>query len=362
MTDAVAQSAPFDIRYLYIAGGLADGNGTCSSCASGCTSAGASCANSAGGCGWWACWQDDTLAPGQYLRTFLNKTAEMGQLPMITYYEILQASRVVEGSAEVTTAARSVALMTRFFADLRFLLQQVGTRKALLHVEPDFWGYAERLNSDPHQLAAAVASANATDCGAQEDSIAGLGRCVIAMVRKYAPNAKVGLHASAWGTGSDAMQNRDPSFAVRADAVNLANFLLACGAGDADFVAVDASDRDAGFYQSLGRDTFWDATDATLPSFAQAFAWTQALTERMRLPALWWQLPLGNMSLPDVNYAWKDNRVDYFFAHPAAVAATHSFGMVFGAGEAHQTNPSSDGGNLVRKTAALAAAGGQSCQ
>jgi len=359
MTDAVAESAPFDVRYMYLAGGLADGNGTCNSCDSSCTAGGVSCGTQGSACGWWGCWQDVSVPPGQYVRDLLSTTYEMGQIPMITYYEILQTSGVTEGAAEVTTAANDTALMTRFFNDFRFLLQQLGARTAFVHVEPDFWGYAEKLNQDPHQLAAAVAKANPTDCAAQEDSIAGLGRCVIAMARAYAPNVKIGLHASAWGTGNDAMQNRDPSFDIAADAQKLADFLIACGAGDADFVGVDASDRDAGYYRSIGQQVFWDATDATLPNFKQAFAWTQALTERLGKPALWWQLPLGNMSLPDVNLAWQDNRVDYFFSHPADVARTNAIGMLFGAGESHQTNPSSDGGNFVRKAQALAAAGGQ---
>jgi hypothetical protein len=361
MTDSVSAAAPFDVRYLYLAGGLADGAGTCSSCGS-CTAAGVSCANAAGGCGWWGCWQDDTKAPGQYVRDLLAKTQAAAQLPMITYYELLHTSRVAEGSPEVV-ALGDVALMTRFFNDWRFLLQDLGTRAAMLHIEPDLWGYAQKLNSDPHKLAAAVTRANPTDCAAQEDSVAGLGRCLIAMVRKYAPNAKVGLHASGWGTGIDATENRDPALDVAAEARKLGDFLLACGAGDSDYVVVEASDRDAGYYRSLGKNSFWDPTDVALPNFRQAFAWAKALTERMGKPALWWQLPLGNMSLPDVNNQWQDNRVDYFFAHPAEVARTNAFAMVFGAGESHQTNPSTDGGNLIGKVKSFSAAGGTAaCQ
>jgi hypothetical protein len=173
------------------------------------------------------------------------------------------------------------------------------------------------------------------------------------MVRKYAPNAKVGLHASGWGTGIDATENRDPALDVAAEARKLGDFLLACGAGDSDYVVVEASDRDAGYYRSLGKNSFWDPTDVALPNFRQAFAWAKALTERMGKPALWWQLPLGNMSLPDVN----------FFAHPAEVARTNAFAMVFGAGESHQTNPSTDGGNLIGKVKSFSAAGGTAaCQ
>jgi len=77
------------------------------------------------------------------------------------------------------------------------VLQKIGTRPALLHIEPDFWGYVEQLNSDPHAVAAKVTTANPTDCASYENSAAGVARCMIHMVRVYAPSAKVGLHASA---------------------------------------------------------------------------------------------------------------------------------------------------------------------
>src|SRR5258707_702829 len=66
------------------------------------------------------------------------------QIPMVTYYQILQASGVAEGSAEVTMAATNQTFMSRYYADWRFLLQKIGPSVAILHVEPDFWGYAEQ--------------------------------------------------------------------------------------------------------------------------------------------------------------------------------------------------------------------------
>jgi len=359
MSDAVAQSAPFDLRYVYLSGGFFDGAAPCSSCASGCTAGGQSCANSnPNGCAWWGCWQYDQDPPGAYLRSFVAGEQALAQVPMVTYYQILHASGAGEGAPEVAAAA-NVALMGRYFADWRFVLQSIGQSTAFLHVEPDFWGFAEQVNQDPHAIPAAVASANPTDCAGQEDSIAGLGRCLIAMARKYAPNARVGLHGSGWATKIDVLQNRSASLDVAGEADKLGAFLAGCGADQADFVVVDASDRDAGYYASIGQDRWWDATDATLPNFAQAFAWSSALAERVGRPIVWWQLPVGNMSLPDVATAWHDNRVDYFFAHTGALAASHGAAMAFGAGDGNQTTPSTDGGNLVAKTQAYAASGGQ---
>jgi hypothetical protein len=357
MTDATAAKAKADLRYLYLSGGIFDGNAPCNSCASGCTTSGTSCANTAG-CSWWGCWQYDQDPPGAYVRGFVSTAKTNGQIPMFTYYQILQASGVAEGSAEVG-AANNATFMARYFADFRFVLQNIGTDVAFVHIEPDFWGYAEQVNGNPHLIPAAVASANSTDCAGTENSIAGLGRCMIAMARKYAPKVRIGLHASAWGTNMDVLANTSASFNVPAEATKLADFLVECGAATGDFIVVDASDRDAGYYQSISRNTWWDTTNATLPNFTQAFTWAKALAETAGIGVLWWQLPVGNMSLANTANAWKDNRVDYFFGHTADLAASHSIGMAFGAGDGQQTTPESDGGNLVSKLNAYAASGGQ---
>ncbi len=359
-SDAAAAAAPYDLRYLYLAGGLADGAGPCGRCDSGCKSAGASCANSAG-CGWWGCWQWDQAPPGDYARGFVAKAkaAPRGaQIPMITYYELLQASGVPEGDAEVSKVSDR-EFMARYLADWRFLLQQIGGEVAFLHVEPDFWGYAAQRGVACSAIPAAVASASPVECAGLPETLAGLGRCMIAMARRHAPNAKVGLHASGWGTRVDVLSNRDPALDVAAEARELGTFLAGCGAGEADFVAADMTDRDAGYYETvMHRRTWWDATDATLPSFRQAFAWGRAVAEEVGRPILWWQTPVGDSAGTNVSMHYRDNRVDYLFAHLPELAAAHSIGVAFGAGQGDQTSPDTDGGNLARRASACGAAGG----
>jgi hypothetical protein len=290
---------------------------------------------------------------------------------MYSYYQILQGSGVQEGSAEVTSAANNAPFMSRYFADWRFLLQQIGTTTAILHIEPDFWGYAQQYATThggltAHAIPAAVASANATDCGSIENSIAGMGQCMVSMVRKYAPHALVGLHASAWSTNTDVSGNTSASFNVAGEAAKTATFLAACGESSADLVVVETSDRDAGYYQTVqSRNTWWDDTNATLPDFHQDFAWVKALTEALGKPALYWQTPLGNASQNNTANHYKDNRVDYFFGHMSELAGAHAIGVAFGAGAGDQTTPESDGGNLVTRAKAYysSASGGKSlCQ
>ncbi len=362
MQSTTAKSAPFDLQYIYISGGLADGSGPCSSCATGCTAGGTTCANSGPGCAWWGCWQYDVPPPGDYVRSFASTCAgySPAQVPMITYYQLLQSSGVSEGAPEVTSAATDATFMARYFNDWRFLLQQIGSGVALLHIEPDFWGYAEQQSSDPTTLPAAVTTANKTDCGSMPNTIAGMGQCMISMTRTYAPKALVSLHASAWSTKIDVSLNTDTSLDVAGEAKKTAAFLAACGEDKADFVTVETSDRDAGYYQTVqGRNTWWDATNAKLPSFHQDFAWVKALTEALGKPALWWQTPLGNAAQNNTTNHYTDNRVDYFLPNMAELAAAHGIGAAFGAGAGDQTTPESDGNNFVNKANAYFSAGGQ---
>ncbi len=363
MQAATARLAPFDLQYMYLSGGLPDGSGPCASCASGCTTGGGTtCASSGPGCAWWGCWQYDQNPPGDYVRSFGATCAgeSPAQIPMVTYYQLLQSSGVAEGAPEVTQAATDATFMGRYLADFRFMLQQLGTAVALVHIEPDFWGYAEQHGSDPTAEPAAIATADPTDCGSMPDTIAGMGRCMIAMTRKYAPHALVALHASAWSTNMDVALNTDPSLNVAGEAQKTAAFLAACGEASADFVVVETSDRDAGYYQTVqGKNTWWDATNAALPTFHQDLAWVKALTEALSKPALYWQTPLGNASQSNTANHYKDNRVDYFFGHMSELAAAHAVGAAFGPGQSDQTTPESDGSNFVTKAKGYYAAGGQ---
>jgi hypothetical protein len=357
MADESATAAPFDVRYLYLSGGVFDGAAPCDSCATSCTAGGSSCANAGEGCSWWGCWQYDQDPPGAYVRDFVAKAKGDGQIPMITYYQILQASGAAEGASEVE-AANDATLMARYLADFRFVAQQIGEEKAIVHIEPDFWGYAQQLGTDPHAIPAAVATANPTDCPHHENNLAGLGRCMVAMVHQYAPNAVVGLHGSPWGTNVDVFLNEDPNFDVVGEARKLGAFIDEC-APDADLIVVDAADRDAGYYTSIGQERWWDDTNATLPNFTQALAWSKALAETTVKKIAWWQLPVGNMELANTENAWHDNRVDYLMAHTDEVAAAHGVLLAFGAGDGAQTTPETDSGNLIAKVQAYAEAGGE---
>src|SRR5262249_41242271 len=157
-----------------------------------------------------------------------------------------------------------------------------------------------------------------------ENSLAGFGQCLIAMTRKYAPNASVGLHASGWATKMDVLSNRSATLDVAAEGRKLAKFLIAAGAASGDLSVMDMLDRDSDYYRLVqGQDRWWDATNATLPNFHQAFTWASAVAEAVGKGVLWWQIPVGNAAQNNTTNHYKDNRVDYLFAHMGEVASAH---------------------------------------
>jgi hypothetical protein len=334
MEDETASAAPFDVRYLYIAGVVPE-VGECGSCSDACGD-------------WWGCWQDWSQPPGQYLTYFLDAAesatwqgSSRPQIPYITYYTELQASGLDEGEPQVA-ALNDTSFLTRYLNDWRFLLETIGSRRAMLHIEPDLWGYVRFVNSDPHQVPAQVTAANSTDCASHEDSAAGLARCMIHMVRVYAPAAAVGLHASAW------------LIDVPGDGLDAGAFMSALGAGEGDFVVSDTADRDAGYYESQGRDTWWhDDVDAQ-----QYLDWVRDVAESICRPGVIWQIPVGNMSLDNTTDHWQDTRLDWLFAHLPAVGQAHIAALLFGAGAGGMTTPETDGGNLVAQTTAYWQSGG----
>ena len=304
---------------------------------------------------WWGWWQDHRQPPGQYLRDFLDKAERAGQIPMITYYTFAQTS----GNESQVSPANDVSFLTRYFNDWLFMLQQIGEHKAIIHIEPDLWGYAQQRSSQtPNNIPAAVRAANPIDGEGFANTFAGFSRCLIAMARKYAPNAKVGLHASAWATGeTDVNINRSPALNIKDQAERIANYLMDLGAGETDFLAVEVLDRDADYYRiHRGENRWWDATNQTLPNFAQHFQWVEELNSVIKKPLVWWQIPLGNAESPNLNavppfsgvQGYKDNRADYFLTHMDDIVSMGGVLVAFGAGANTQTNPLTDGGNLVR--------------
>ncbi|MCX4609710.1 RICIN domain-containing protein [Streptomyces mirabilis] len=339
MSDASTTAAPFDVRYAYVHSQPAPSSDYYS--ASRCQAAWSS---------WWGCWSGDTTAPGFYVTwgdDHVAKATYQGsprpQKNFWTWYSLRDLGDLAgegDGPGEVKAINR-VDLLTRYMNDYRFFLQKIGNSHDMIDIEPDFWGYVRSLGN-PHQVAAQVTAANPTDCGSQENSAAGLSRCLIAMAHKYAPNTGAGFHLTCWDWQTDVQK------CVK-DYADL-------GAKNADFLVADVSDRDAGWYAQPAhgaRDTFWNDQKA-----AAALGWYKTMAESVGKPVVLWQIPVGNMAQNNTLNHYKDDKVDWFFAHMDQVANAHVAGLLFGPGQQEQTTVESDGGNLINKTIAYRKSGG----
>ncbi len=347
MDDESFARAPFDLRYQYMAGNV-PADGPCTDCAEGCFVDGASCANDAG-CAWWGCWQWDQEPPGRFVANFIADAAAAGAVPMITYYIWFSVAGNVEGAPEIAQLNNG-ALVTTYLADFRFLLQVIAENPettTIVHLEPDLWGYGHQVDEDPTAIPVALSQASATECSGLGDNLAGLARCMLAIAETEAPNVLVAFHASAWGAGHHVFSVEDPEFDVLGHARDTADYMRALGATDGALIVVEQSDRDAGF-----NNRWWDATNTSLPHFAQAIEWVGALGEEMGLAPLWWQVPYGHMGLENVCDRYEDNRVDYFFDHPEEFAAAGSLGIVFGAGATCMTTAETDDDHFLTRAAA----------
>jgi hypothetical protein len=339
MSDASANAAPFDVRYAYVHSQPAPSSAyySASLCQAGWSS-------------WWGCWSGSTTAPGYYVSwwdTHVAQATYQGrprpQRMFFTWYSLRDLGDLAgegDGPGEVKAINR-VDLLTRYMNDYRFFLQTIGNAHDMIDIEPDFWGYVRSLGN-PHQVAAQVSAANPTDCGSQENSAAGLARCLIAMAHKYAPNTAAGMHLTCWDWQTNTQ--------------GCVKDYASLGAQNADFLVADVSDRDAGWYAQPahgGYDNFWTDQKA-----AATLNFYKTMAESVGKPVVLWQIPVGNMAQNNTLNHYKDDKVDWFFAHMNQVANAHIAGLLFGAGQQEQTSVESDGGNLIGKTIAYHNAGG----
>jgi hypothetical protein len=286
------------------------------------------------GSGDWTHWNSPT---GYFAQIVANNAEAVGAIPMYTLYQMAQ-----NGDGNLS-GLNSSSFMSAYWSNVKIMFQQIAVsgRPALVNFEPDFWGYVEHqsTNGDPSTVFAQV-KVNG-DCASLSNDVKGVAQCLIAMARKYAPHAYVGFPPAGWAGKTQ---------------TDVVNFMNAIGAQNADFIVLQALDRDAGCYEAgasyCGGGSggfYWDETNATHPNFDDYFAHVAAYhTGIGNLPVVFWQIPEG---VPSSNpggsaYHYRDNRVHYFLTHPDELTAVGGLAVVFGTGEDHQTNITTDGGHF----------------
>lgn len=291
----------------------------------------------------WLSWNSPA---GEYVQVVARNADCIGATPMFTVYQMAARG---EGNLEVL---RDWAFMKDYWNTLRVLYQQIAKygKPVLVNLEPDLWGYTQRVSrTEPTLQFAQVYDAAAPlndDCVGLGNDVAGLAQCMVRMARKYAPNAYIGFPPSLFG-------DNEPT--------ELAYF-KAIGADKADFVVMQTLDRDIGCVEAqytanqanCARPAnafnlkIWDETNTTSPNFREHFALARSYHDSLGLPILWWQTPLGVASATAGGSAnqFRDNRVRYFMTHASELVAAGGVGVVFGQGHTSQTTLTTDGGQF----------------
>jgi hypothetical protein len=291
--------------------------------------------------GGWPDWNPN----GSFVNVLSDSADAKGVTPMYTLYAM---ASIGDGNL---SGLNMDSFMRPYWDGVRLLFQRIAMfgKPALVHVEPDFWAYAQqRAKGDPSTVAVNVKSL-VPECADQPDNLTGFGHCVLKLARTLAPKAVIGFHASQWA----------------GETKQTVSFLNGVGAGEADLIVQDMLDRDAGCYEAKGSACggaggpwYWDESNQTSPNFHDYLAWAKAIGDGLHRPVLWWQIPLGvpNTTPGGTSGHYRDNRVHYIFSHVAEFVAAGGLGVTFGTGAGEQTYITTDGGQLHDAVAAYFAA------
>ena len=294
------------------------------------------------GQGGWPDWN----AGGTFVDILANSADDMGTTPMYTLYAMASI-----GDGNLSGLAMD-SFMQPYWDGVRLLFQRIAVfdKPALVHVEPDFWAYAQQMaNGNPAGLPVHVTSL-VPECNGLTNDLAGLGHCILRLGRMLAPKALIGFHASRWAGDTAAM----------------VTFLRGIGAGEGDVIVQDMLDRDAGCFeahvdpncQRNDGPWYWDESNQTTPNFHEYLDWAKAIGDGVGKPILWWQVPFGVPSSTPGGTAdhYRDNRVHYVFGHIGEFTAAGGVGITFGVGTGNQTYITTDGGQFKNAVGAYFAA------
>jgi hypothetical protein len=320
-------------RYQYLAGGVNTGSG-------------------------WSTWNPD----GTFASRYVAESRRAGVTPVFTYYQLLQSKGAGDGKGEADRDLANLGdatLMKAYYQDFALVLQRVHDedkgRLAVVHVEPDLWGYVEQRagsSDDPNMVPAAVASSGDERLSGLPDTAAGFAQALIRLRDSIAPEVKLGYHMSTWGTGTDPVQQSPSLKTVDMLAGRSGKFYNNLHARF-DVVFSDPSDRDDGYDLEVNHDhgrSRWTAGD-----YARDERWLRDMHTMVGLPLVMWQIPLGNSHLPNTNGRYRDTHVQRLLGPDSRTRRAYRdagvIAFLFGSGADGNTTERTDGG-LFRRLAA----------
>lgn len=290
-------------------------------------------------------WRKWNAPDGEYAKIVMREADALGAVPVFTYYKL-----AYEFETKNTYFIMDEPKIHEYLQDMRVLFQKMAEfgKPAILHLEPDFFGYLQQYSASvgkpPRAIPARLRFSDIPECASMPEMVDSLMDCIITMGRRIAPKAKIGFHASQW---ADWYDMNDPAAPAQKKAYSVADFLLSVGAAKTDFIALETSDRDAGYLEAVR-----GAKGVYCPEVScekARLTWAGYIAERMQKPVLWWQMPFGvPASTPGTKDHYRDARVPIYYGIVPDLVKMGSFGMLFGAGASEQTTSETDGGQFRR--------------
>jgi hypothetical protein len=325
--------------------------------------------------GWRDNWGWDATNSGQWGLAWMEACHDQGFIPAIQYY--CMNDEPGGGEDQFYNKTCNASTMASYFDDFKVLMLRAKEfgQPVLVMLEGDGFAYMEIQTGDNPDAYAAVADSGMPELAGLPNTAAGWGLAFLRIREAVgASNVILGMHISAWATGSDIacfQTGIDLQPEVDKAYTFLAGFGLAANLTGAcyDVLVGDPLDRDSDYYRLIrNQDRWWDADDNAAidtKSFNRYADWLRLWNRTAGLRWVLWQIPLGNSNHLNVynnggpRQGYKDNRAEYFFgagdAHLRKFADAGVVALLFGPGAGGQsfyTNDVFTDGQLYMKSRA----------
>ncbi len=204
----------------------------------------------------------------------------VGAIPTFTFYQLLKIGEyngyvATDHEADIVRQVMETpADMRTYFDNFVLLLETITGREnpPLVHVEPDSWGFMSWAmgvegQEDASQVFVQVAGSGHPDLSDLPDDAGGLGQALLRLRDLYAPDVRLGWHASNFRVGTRPEVTAD----------------FYASMGDWDVLIGEPAHVEA--------DAWWEPWDEA--AVTQNLAWIDAVTASAGLPLIIWQTNIG---------------------------------------------------------------------
>ncbi|MEM7799072.1 MAG: hypothetical protein AAF633_07785 [Chloroflexota bacterium] len=284
-------SQGLDYRYQYLAGG-------------------------AGNSGSWPNWN----ANGDFPKFYIEDSIDNDVIPVFSYYMICQATDRCywDEVGAIQEHLSNNGIMSSYWRELSLFFEkaaQFPDHPIILHMEPDLWGFLHQASSDDNVGTyggyVAVNNVGIEAISNLPNTPAGFAAAIFALREAAgANNVLIGYHVSAWGVGDDFVFSNPSASEMVVQGDRAVAFYQSFNQ-EFDLIFSETSDRDAGYYQSIGfSDPYWSTQD-----YDNHITLLSRINELTEKDILIWQIPFGNTLYKAMNntaYHYQDNAVETF--------------------------------------------------